>query len=153
MTAYEVYKFLHIVASMVWIGSGAFELFASQRLLSGSRDVAMAYAEVGSDAGQKLYPVAAISTLVFGVLMVATTESLSFSDAWIGIGFAGVAISIVTGAVLIGQTTGKLIAALQQHGIDAAETMSLRSRLRVIWLVDFTVLLIVVWAMVAKPGA
>lgn len=53
------------------------------------------------DLGKRLITPAAIAVLVFGVWIVAVS-SWNFTDTWVLLGLAGMAVTIVTGAGFLG---------------------------------------------------
>ena len=150
---YETLKFLHVVAAIVWIGSGIglTALFAAVDK-AGDRATLLAVGRYVDGLGNRLFAPAAMSTLVFGILTVVVSDSISFADAWIAIGFAGVAISMVTVA-LRAPVAKQMAPAVQSHGPDSAEVSALLNRSRLINTADVVLLLIVVAVMVFKPGA
>lgn len=155
---YTTLKFIHVVAAIVWIGSGFALLIVTLGMLR-ARDYTAA-AGLGRQIqgfGKTVFGPAAMITLIAGVVMVIVGD-LSFADAWIVIGLAGVALSFVLGAGL-GERASKQLQAALPSDAGAAATASddaaidrLRTRLAVVSGADLTVLLIVVWAMVFKPG-
>lgn len=152
MTTYELLKFLHVMAAIAWIGAGIHQLVVTNRLLRGDRSVALGYARLIEAAGQRYFAPLAVLTLVFGVWMVLLTDAIGFGETWITIGFGGIALSVVTGAVLIGRTSAQLVEDLEAD-VDEGSLGMVQDRLRAISAVDVAILTVVVWAMIAKPGA
>lgn len=149
---YELFKWLHVLSAMVWFGGGVFTQYVAARLLKADKPVAVSYAETAVAAGNGYFAKAAVSTLIFGVLTVIAGD-LSFGEAWIGIGFAGIFISIFTGAVLIGKATEAVLEATQTQGVESPDAVAARAKLRMISAIDSVVLIVVIAAMVFKPGA
>ena len=149
---YNVFQFLHVSAAIIWLGSG-FGLVALNAVMTkGDRTTAMAVGRHMETLGPRLFGPAAMGTLLFGILTVLAADSISFGDPWIGIGFAGVALSLV----IVGLSNGvnkRLVQAMEAHGPDSPEAASAAGRARLLNYVDLALLFIVVWAMVTKPGA
>ena len=89
-TYYDTLKFLHVLAAIVWLGSGVYAQFLATavrreddpaRLATVARDIGR--------QGQRLITPAAISVLVFGVWLVAADPYLNFTDTWIEVGLLG----------------------------------------------------------------
>jgi uncharacterized membrane protein len=150
---YNVLQFLHVSAAIVWLGSGV-GLVALMAVMTraGDRAAVMTVSRHLEVLGPRLFGPAAMSTLIFGVLMVVQSEGLAFSDLWIVIGLVGVAVSLVFVAVSNPQQK-RLAATVEEHGPEHPDVAAIGARLRMINLVDLVVLFVVVWAMVAKPGA
>jgi uncharacterized membrane protein len=90
---YDVLKYVHILAAMVWVG-GAFTLQIYGIYVSRSSEPD-AIARFGRDVavvGGRVFPIASIVLLIAGVLMVL--QRWSFGQAW---------IQIVAGRALMNQ--------------------------------------------------
>lgn len=179
---YTTLKFVHVLASIVWIGSGVALLTVTAGMVR-ARDYAgvAALGRQSEKLGTRLFAPSAMITLVAGVAMVIVGD-LSFASAWIVIGLVGVAVSFVLGAVLGERAQAQLREALASQGIgvstagdspaagatsaaggtpddvitqptiDHAVVDVARRRLMTVSTIDLMVLTVVVWAMVAKPG-
>lgn len=152
MTGYEFFKFMHVVGAIAWVGGGiGLTIFAWRARAAGDNGTVLSMVERGDDLGKFLFMPAFVLTLGFGIAMVATESSLSFTDLWILIGFGGIVLSGVA-EMTIGQPAGKrLLAAVEAGGVGSPEAEAATRRSFNGSLLDVTVLLIVVWAMVAKP--
>jgi len=174
---YTTLKFVHVMASIVWIGSGVALLTVTAGMVR-ARDYAgvAALGRQSEKLGTRLFAPSAMVTLVAGVTMVIV-GNLSFASTWIVIGLVGVAASFVLGAVLGERAQARLREALVPHGtevasaagdtpaaggtpddvitqptVDHAAVDVARRRLMTVSTIDLVVLTVVVWAMVAKPG-
>lgn len=156
---YTTLKFVHVLAGIVWLGSGFSLLVLISRMVR-TRDYAgaTALAAHSETFGRTIFGPAAMVTLVAGVAMVVVGQ-LSFADLWIVIGLVGVAMSFVLGAVLAERAARELRAALPSAQpadvtaeVDHGVIDRVRRRMVLISGLDLTVLTVVVWAMVAKPG-
>lgn len=160
---YTTLKFIHVMAAIVWIGSGVALLSVTAALLRArDYDGAAALGRQSQKLGTRLFAPAAVVTLIAGVAMVIV-GGLSFARAWIIIGLGGVALSFVFGVVLGERAEATLREALADRGAsdgpvatDGAGTdvavAEARRRLMLTSGIDLVVLTFVVWAMVAKPG-
>lgn len=153
MDTYGVYKFLHVSAAVIWVGSGfgLFVLTARMKRI-GDRAGVLAIGRHAETLGKTLFAPASLATLAFGILMVATTDALSFTDTWIIVGLVGIALSIVIGMGMISPTGKRLGETVIEKGPDAPEIDQLVSRLVTLNAVDLVILFGVIWAMVLKPG-
>lgn len=151
---YNLFKFLHIAAAIVWIGSGVGLITLTAIMIkAGDHAGAMSAGRHAETMGSRLFGPAAMATLLFGIItVIASDGAWQFSDAWIVIGFVGVALSIVlmtqrrSAASAIG-------AAVAEHGPTSPQVAAATGRTRMLNMVDIAILFLVVAAMVFKPGA
>lgn len=149
MEVFEIYKFLHVSAAIVWVGGGIFGAILTRRALSAPPEHTLGIARDMDHVSKRLFVPAALATLLFGILMVVDAEPYGFGQAWIIIGLGGVALSIAVGAGFLGPQSEKLVEELEAGDPSAISRLETVDKVA---LVDLAVLLIVVWAMVAKPG-
>lgn len=148
---YTVFKFIHIVAAIVWIGSGlSLGLLQIRLARSNDRDVLLAVSEHMNALGSALVGPSALLTLVAGVVMVAGS-GLSFGAFWIVWGFVGIVVAMALGGGLGRRLEGELLALLKAGTPGTARVDVLRKRLTLLHIVVMLILLSVVWAMVFKP--
>ena len=148
MDAFEIYKFLHISAAIVWVGGGFFSLIFTHRARSADPAHRLGIARDMHFVGNRVFGPAAMATLLFGILMVVDFDGYTFSQTWIIIGLSAIGASIVLGALLIGRQSALLLQELEAGDPGASRRLQVLTRLS---YVDMTILLIAVWAMVAKP--
>jgi uncharacterized membrane protein len=87
---YDLLKYLHIVAAVVWVGSGLFVQYYSSRLRRAQDPARLgAFAKDIEAAGKQLFAPASVTVLVMGLLMVWYSPALGFSETWILIGSRG----------------------------------------------------------------
>ena len=153
MDTYGVYKFLHVASAVIWVGSG-FGLFVLTARMNriGDRAGLLAIGRHAETLGKILFTPASLATLVFGVLMVLTTDSLGFSSTWIIVGLVGIALSSAIGMGMISPTGKRIGQTVLEKGPDAPEIDRLIGRLLTLNVVDLVILFGVIWAMVLKPG-
>jgi uncharacterized membrane protein len=167
---YTTLKFVHVMAAIVWIGSGVALLTVTAGMIR-ARDYAgvVALGRQSEKLGTRLFAPSALVTLLAGIAMVLV-GGLSFTSTWIVIGFVGVAASIVFGAVLGERAQAQLLRALVPATGEGASTPraalgdtparpvvdaavdAARRRLLAVSCIDLAILTAVVWVMVAKPG-
>jgi uncharacterized membrane protein len=147
VSGYELLKFLHVSAVIGWVGAPVF-LTILQARLRGAEDRAtlMGIGRQMETLGKVYFSPLAAATLVTGVLMVATTDGLSFGDPWILIGLAGIAATMGIGLGVITPTGKKLAEASQATPPDGAAIASLSQRMTTLTIVNIVILLFVVWA-------
>jgi hypothetical protein len=87
-----------------------------------------------------------------GIVMVVYAPGLEFEDTWIAIGLIGSIATAITGSVFIGPTAGKLGRMIEEQGPASPEVQAATKKIFTISRVDQIVLLVVIAAMVYKPG-
>ena len=150
-TLYNLFKFLHVAAVIVWIG-GVCTLGLLNLRLSREQDGAMlaALSRQGGFYGRAVLGPAAILTLIAGI---ATTASagFGFDTLWIMWGFAGVFASLLLGGTLIRRTTEALGKLATTTAPGDPHLKALQRRLAALNLLNLLLLSSTVWAMVFKP--
>ena len=150
---YQFFKFVHIVAAIAWLGAGlTFQVMNARTRASGDEAGIAWLTEQGQWFGRRFFSLAAITTLVAGIVMVVVSDGIGFGDLWITIGFAGILASILIGAIAISRTTDRLAEVIEADGATSATATGLRRRLDVLGWVDLTIVFAVVAVMVYKPG-
>ena len=154
MSGYEVLKFLHVAAVIAWVGAPVFLTVLQARLRgAGDRATLMGIGRQMEALGKGYFSPLAATTLVTGILMVATTDGLSFTDPWIVIGLTGIAATMGIGLGVITPTGKKLGEASQATPPDGPAIASLSQRITTLTIINIVILFCVVWAMITKPGA
>lgn len=153
MSGYEFLKFLHVAAVIAWAGGSVLLTVLQARLKKAGDHATLMGIGRQMETMAKIYysPLAAV-TLITGILMVATTDGLSFGDPWIVIGLLGVAATMGIGIGLITPTGKKLSEASQETPPDGPAIARLSQRMTTLALVNITILFFVVWTMVVKLG-
>jgi uncharacterized membrane protein len=150
---YNTLKFLHVLAAITWVGGAIYAQALAIKVIREGDPAHMAVtAKDLGDLGQRVSLPASVSVLVLGVWLVAVS-AWNFTDAWILIGFTGIAITIVTGAFFLGpeaQRLGKLTAERDPADPDIQRRIR---RILAISRIDLVVLILVVADMVFKPGS
>ncbi len=150
---YDTLQTIHVIAAVAWVGGGIFHVFASAQLAGSPPEMMRRWGEVGAAAGQRFYGPAAVVTLLAGIGMVLASQGgVSWSDPFISIGFAAVALSFVLGAVLTERASRELTEEASSASPDPARLAALSARVRLLSMLDVAVLLVAVWAMVVRPG-
>ena len=149
MSASEFYKFLHLLSAMVWVGGSVMtQVFGARIGRSGDQAQTLIFAK-GAAAATRVLSIAGLSTAVWGILLVVDVEFFDFEQAWIVLGFTGVLVGALLGAMFFGPKTRKLIGQLESGDDSAEETIK---RIVLVSALELVVLVVVVWAMVVKPG-
>ena len=149
---YDLLVFLHIAATIVWIGAGfliAVLVFGAER--AGDRvKEAGHHRDVGWLAPRLFIP-ASMATLVFGILLVLDGP-VTFGDPWIVIGLTGWAVSFLLGFFYFKPEGERIGALVEERGPGDPEAERRLHRLNIVDRIQLTILFLVVANMVIKPS-
>jgi len=149
MTLGETYKLIHVLAAIVWVGGGTLTLVFTWRALGAEREHRLGFARDVEVLSNRVFAPASVVALVFGILMVLDIDAYDFSQAWILIGIIGLAASVILGMGFFGPQTKRLVTEISADDPKAEGRLALVAKMSAL---DMTILYVVVWAMVTKPG-
>lgn len=153
MTDYEIYKLLHVIGAIVWVGAGVGFMTLMWRLIRSKEDEGLqAVNRQLEKIGAPLFGGAFVLVVGGGVAMVLTEPVLSFSDTWIVIGIVAIALSIAIQEGFTRRIGQRLVTTAEAHGLGSDRAQDLARRALVGNGLDLGFLLVAVWAMVTKPG-
>jgi uncharacterized membrane protein len=150
-TVYNLFKFLHLVAVIVWIG-GALTLGILNVRVRRTRDRS-AMAALGQQSavlGRTLIGPAAASAFVTGLVMIADA-GVAFTTLWVLWGTIAIALSMILGAGPIRRTGQELASGASNPGSEPGRVAALGNQLRTLNAINLIILFSAVWAMVFKP--
>ena len=151
---YNTIKFVHVLSAITWVGSGIYAQVLATRVLRANDPAHLGVTAVDiAEMGNRLLLPASISTLVFGVTLVAYAPQWNFTDTWVLLGLGGIVATAITGSVFLGPEAGRL-GKLAAEGHTPAEPDIERRIRRIVMIsrIDLVVLILVVADMVFKPG-
>ena len=149
---YELLKYTHILAAMVWVG-GAFymQLVAIRAARSTDpEDLPRFGAEVEA-VGAKLFPIASIVLLIAGVIMVL--QRWNFSQAWVSVALALWVASLLAGVLYIGPRAARVGKQFAAEGPSSVSARAEMARLFLVSRLELVSFAVIVFLMVFKPGA
>lgn len=150
VTLYELLLFVHIVGSIVWIGSGTLVHIQAHRA-DRARDepgLRRIFQEIGVLSNLVFIP-ASLVVLVAGLLLVIDGP-WSFERLWIVLGLVGYAATFATGVFMIKPRAERIGGLMAREGMSPLVLAEMR-RLLILARIDFVVLYLVVANMVIKP--
>jgi uncharacterized membrane protein len=149
MDLYTIFKFLHVLCAIGWVGGGL-TLLAAGIMASRTADNASLFGVLGvmNRLGKVWFVPASLLTVVFGV--ITATLGGMWGELWVILGLAGFASTFFTGLLLLEPTGRKIGAMLETGQTDAA--VAAGRRLMNISKFDYTVMLVVIGDMVLKPS-
>jgi len=149
MTLFETLKLLHVLAATIWVGGGILQTTYVVRSARADAAHRLGVARDMVFLGSKVFGPASGLALIFGVWMVIDRPAIAFGDPWIVIGFVGFALSSLVGGAFF-SPKGKALLAELEAGKPGDALLKTITRVA---FVDQASLLVVVWAMVVRPGA
>lgn len=152
MSLYELLVIVHILAAAIWIGGGVtFALLAMRVWSSPDDERALELSRMGDFVGTRMFAPAAFVLLGAGVWAVAEGD-WEWGDAWVSIGFAGWIIGFLIAMVWHNAEGRRIREAVADGGAAGPRARGIANTGMIVGLVEIVVLVVVVWAMVAKPG-
>lgn len=149
MDLYTVFKFLHVLTALAWVGGGL-TLIAASMLAQRAEGPSALFKSLDTMnlLGKTWFIPSALLTVVFGA--IAATFGGLWGEFWVVLGLAGFASTFVTGVLVI-EPTGRKLASLVAAG-QADSALAAGKRMMQIARFDYTVMLVIVLDMVFKPG-
>jgi uncharacterized membrane protein len=153
MTLYELLLFIHIAATVVWVGAGLCSLvLAIGYDRDGDEPAIRRFLADQERLATRLFIPASLTVVIFGIALVIESEAWSFDQLWIVLGLVGFAATFVTGLFMIKPASERIGAAMEREG--GRLTPELRTDIRkliVMARIDYVVLFLVIADMVIKP--
>jgi hypothetical protein len=153
MSWYELFLFVHLSASIVWIGAGVLSLLLATTYDRESDEVAIKrFLRDQEWLAMRLFVPASLIVVVMGIAMVIESDAWSFSYLWIVLGLIGYAATFVTGFFFIRPASERIGAEMEQQG--GRLTPGLRASIRKLIVtarVDYVTFALVILDMVVKP--
>ena len=153
MTLYEFLLFIHISATVVWVGAGLCSLvLAIGYDRDGDEPAIRRFLADQERLATRLFIPASLTVVIFGIALVIESDAWSFGYLWIVLGLVGFAATFVTGLFMIKPASERIGAAMEREG--GRLTPQLRTDIRkliVMARLDYVVLFLVIADMVVKP--
>ena len=149
MDFYALFKLLHVLAALVWVGGGL-TLLANAIFIQRDKGYLAAIRANGmllDSLARRWFIPASMLTFVFGA--ITTTLGGLWGELWIILALAGFAATFLTG-MLVFEPKGRAMSKLLEDGRDA-EAIELGQMVLRISKFDYVVMLLIVMAMVLKP--
>ncbi len=150
--AYNVYKALHVISIVVWVG-GDVTLTTLGIVFERRRDgEALAQlGKMGAWVGTRVYTPALFAVLGFGIALVEK-GGFGWNQFWIDFALAGWAIAATVGVGFVGPELGRIDKAAAEFGPESEEVGRRVKRLFTVFRFDTVLLILIVLDMTAKPS-
>jgi uncharacterized membrane protein len=151
---YNWLKLVHVMAAVVWVGSGIFvQVHATRLRLGGDAARLASFARDLEVYGKRLFAPASLTVLLFGIFMVLYSPGIGFGTTWVLLGLIGFGMTFITGAFFLGPTSGKLGRLFESRPPEDPEIQAGIRRIFAISRIDQVVLILVIVDMVLRPGS
>jgi hypothetical protein len=148
VTRYEIWKFLHVIFAMIWVGGAIIFQILSTRA-AGTPDAGR-IGQIALWFGTRVFMPASILVLGLGILMVVDGP-WEWEDVWINVGMLGLIVSVIIGAGFITPNGRRLLQAVAERGPQDPEAQKRMRRQKILTRVVLVILLFMVFDMVVKP--
>jgi uncharacterized membrane protein len=151
--AYLVYKSLHVLSVMIWVG-GDITLTTLGIVFERRRDggALAELGKMGAWVGTRIYTPALFAALAFGIAMVEK-GNLSWGTFWLDFALVGWCIASLVGVGFVGPELGRIDKAAQRYGPESDEVARRVKRLFTVFRFDTALLILIAVDMTAKPFA
>ena len=153
MTLYELLLFIHVAASITWIGAGFLSLVLATTYDRESDEAAIKrFLHDQVWLAMKLFVPSSLIVVVVGMALVIESDAWTFEYLWIVLGLIGYAATFVTGFFFLRPASERVGEEMERQG--GRLTPELRAQIRKLIVtarVDYVTFALVVLDMVAKP--
>ena len=148
---YNVLKFIHVLSVIAWVGGVACLAVLTWRVSrERNRTILAALLQQATTYGQMVPGPASGLVLLSGLGMVGMAE-IGFTTFWVLLGYAGILLHGVIGAVFIRKRTMELARLASTDGADDQPLAEAGGKLWTVQLIYLAIMALVVGAMVLKP--
>ncbi len=152
MSVYELLKFVHIIAAVVWVGgSFAIQILSFRVMRSGDAARRAALTADIELLGTRVFTPASGILLLFGIFLVIN-GNWEWGEPWIGGGLAIWLVSTVVSSTFLGPELGRVQKLAQAEGPESASVSARVDRLLLVSRVDLVLLVLAIFLMTTKPG-
>lgn len=154
MELYDWLVLAHVLAAIIWVGGGIMQTLSSRRVATVGGDAARrAFADVEEWSGNRVFGPAAVTVLVFGLLMVWQSEAWSLGQTWVWLSLVLAGAAIVVGAGFYGPEGARIGTLTAERGPDDPGVRRRVARVAAINNIEVAAMVVIVFLMVFKPGA
>lgn len=150
-TWYDVWKLLHVLAAIVWVGGALMlNILAALAIRSSLPGRRAEFAREAEKVGMRLFAPAGLLLVIMGFVLV---EKGNWGyHLWVILGLVAYGLSFLTGLLFIGPESGRIGKAIEAEGPDSATVAARIDRILLISRIELVILFLVVVDMVLKPG-
>ena len=148
---YEVFKALHVLAAILWLGGGALITVLAWRAQRAKDSIQLLQiAKQAEWASTRIFVPSSLVILAMGIVLMHKGH-WDYGDFWPLFGLVAWGVSFVVGAAFLGPEAGRLSRLVETKGPDDPEVMARLSRIISVARADIVLVLLIAADMVAKP--
>jgi uncharacterized membrane protein len=151
LNAYTIYKSIHVLAAVIWVGSDVALHVIGVRAKKAGPQYAGWFAKQAGFYGKFILTGSALVLIVFGFLTLNQIHG-KVGDLWVSLALAVWIASFVVGAFYLGPTSDRLGKAVDEAGGEMPpEQVATFNRILLFNRIEILLLLAIVVDMVVKP--
>ena len=151
MDRYELLKFIHIAAAIIWIGGAvAVQLFAIRALASGDPIRVVSFTRDVEWMGTRVFLPSSLVVIVLGFLLV-WDGPWELGTTWIWLSLVIFGISFLLGVGFFTPESNRIGNQIEAEGPASPAVQARIARLLKLTRIDLVLLFAIVFLMVAKP--
>jgi len=148
---YLVFKSIHVLAAIIWLGGGsAITLLAWRALRAKDNAQLLMIGRQAEWLGTRIFMPASLIVLAMGIVLMHK-GGFGYDHFWTLFGLIGWGVSFVVGAAFLGPQSGKLAKLVETRGLDDPEVAARLNRVLSVARTDAVLVLLIAIDMVAKP--
>jgi uncharacterized membrane protein len=150
---YALFKAVHVVLAVIWVGGGVTILIHAIRAQRAEdHEMVAVIAKQAAFMGEKVFAPVGLLTFLAGIAMMINS-SWGWGHFWVVAGLVGYATTFVVGVGVLSPLAKRIDASAEANGPAHPETLALIDRIMLIVRFDIAMLVLVVVDMVTKPFA
>ena len=148
---YLVFKSIHVLAAVIWLGGGAMITVLAWRAQRAKDNLQLL--QIGKQAewlSTRVFVPAALVVLAMGIVLMAKGD-WGYGNFWTLFGLIAWGVSFVVGAGFLGPETGKLAKLIESKGPEDPAVIMRLNRIISVARTDVVLIILIAIDMVAKP--
>jgi uncharacterized membrane protein len=151
VTWYTLFKSIHVITAVIWVGGAAMiQAYAFRILRTGDGKRQADFAKDTEVVGMRVFVPSSLILFLAAIAMMINLD-WSWSQNWIVLGVIAFGLSFALGAGWIGPESGRIAALIEQQGPDSPAVQARIRRILTVSRCELVVLLTVIVNMVVKP--
>jgi len=148
---YEVFKTIHVLAAILWLGGGALITLLAWKAQRAKDNVQMLQiAKQAEWASTRIFVPASLVVVAMGVVLMHK-GNWGYGNFWPLFGIIAWSVSFLVGVSFLGPQSGKLAKLIELKGPEDPDVAARASRIIAVARADVVLILVVAADMVAKP--
>jgi uncharacterized membrane protein len=148
---YSVFKAIHVLAAIVWLGGGAAITIVAYRANRARDDEQLIQiARQAEWLGTRIFVPSSLVVVVMGFVLMAKGD-WAYGEFWVVFSLVAWSVSFLVGAAFLGPESGRLAKLMDVKGPDDPETQARVRRIIAVARADVVLIALVAAVMVAKP--